>query len=211
MAGELMEADSACISSPEAPAEFISKQRQLDEGEGQMPRGNKDGSMIRLSAVVAEGGKVVQPACVIVRKRYTDSKGRPRQKKRVARTMAEAQRLKRQIEREIEAELAGIGSDQAEAFCDLVDSLSLQHNRASHIATKMLLMLETSLRRNEKLLPEFRHVTLEAHCNAHRFEPAEFVAAIVRALENGLRRNEQLLHEQQNATVDLDASGHHFS
>lgn len=67
-----------------------------------MSRGSRDGSIIRKPGA---GGN--QSGCIILRKRYTDSNGRSREKKRIAHSNTEALRLRRGIEREIEAELAG--------------------------------------------------------------------------------------------------------
>jgi len=60
-----------------------------------MPRGTKDGS------IFPDGDRFV------VRRRYTDSSGREREKKRIAHTETDARRKKRLIDREIEKELAG--------------------------------------------------------------------------------------------------------
>jgi len=69
-----------------------------------MPRGSKDGS-IKYVPADRDAGTV---ECWIVRKRYTDMKGRPREKKRTAYSLTEAQRLVHKIENEIEEELAGV-------------------------------------------------------------------------------------------------------
>lgn len=118
--------------------------------------------------------------------------------------MSEAIRIKREIEREIECELAGVGPQQARAFCDLVDSCSECAVNAAHVVASTLLALEEGVRRNEQLLLEFRSISLEAYCNANRFEPGKYVAAILRALGEGLRRSEQLVLELRNPAIDLD-------
>ena len=55
-----------------------------------MPRGTKDGS------IFLDGDRF------IVRRRYTDSSGREREKKRIAFTQTDARRKMREIDREID-------------------------------------------------------------------------------------------------------------
>ena len=160
-----------------------------------MPRGTRDGSIIRKPAVGAN-----QSGCIIVRKRYTDSKGRSREKKRIAHTQAEALRLRRDIEREIEAELAGIRPSQAQAFNDLVDSCRSDEGNPVHFVAAMLLRLEDALKRNEKLLPEYSSVDVRFFCNMQRFKPTEYTAAVLRRFEDGLKRLaglSELLHHDK--------------
>lgn len=74
-----------------------------------MPRGTKDGSIKHVEEVRdPESRRVVSLEQWIARKRYTDLKGRDREKKRVAYSVTEAQRLMRKMEREIEDEIAGV-------------------------------------------------------------------------------------------------------
>lgn len=74
-----------------------------------MPRGTKEGSSFHEDALVeAETGRVLRPERWIVRRRYTDLKGREREKKRIAYTASEVVRARRKIDREIEDELAGL-------------------------------------------------------------------------------------------------------
>jgi integrase len=56
----------------------------------------------------AETRRIVTREHWVVRKRYTDLKGRDKEKKRIAYSVTEAQRLMRKIEREIEDDLAGV-------------------------------------------------------------------------------------------------------
>lgn len=47
-----------------------------------MPRGNKDGSIIRQEAKSdPKTGRVIHRARILIKKRYRDSRGRPREKK----------------------------------------------------------------------------------------------------------------------------------
>ena len=147
-----------------------------------MPRGSSDGSIIRKPAVGDKSG------CIIVRKRYSDSKGRSREKKRIAHTPAEVRRLRQDIEREIEAELAGIRPSQTQAFNDLVDSCRSDEGQSVHFVATMLLALEDALKRNEQLLPEYSSVDLRFFCNMQHFKPAAYTAAVLRAFEEGLKR-----------------------
>lgn len=73
-----------------------------------MPRGSNDGTIRHVEAVTGEDGDVITREHWIVRKRYTDLKGRPLEKKRIGYSATAALRLKRKIEREIEDELAGL-------------------------------------------------------------------------------------------------------
>jgi integrase len=70
-----------------------------------MPRGDKDGSIKEIPAR-REGGRIVEPARWIIKRRYT-LKGQQREKKRVAFSATEALRKRRAIDAEIERELAG--------------------------------------------------------------------------------------------------------
>jgi integrase len=78
-----------------------------------MPRGTKDGSIVRLD----KNGRVTQSAKdtvrFVIKKRYTDLQGRSREKKRIAYSATESLRQKRAIDREIENELAGVPKPNA--------------------------------------------------------------------------------------------------
>lgn len=150
-----------------------------------MARGSRDGSIIRKPAVEHN-----QSGCIILRKRYTDSRGRSREKKRIAHTDAEALRLRRDIQCEIEAELAGISPSQSQAFNNLVESCEYDEGRPSHFVAGMLLILEDALQRNEHLLPEFKNINFDLRffCNTQRFKPTAYTAAVLDLFEQGLRR-----------------------
>jgi len=150
-----------------------------------MPRGSNDGSIIRKPAV---GGR--QSGCIILRKRYTDAKGRSREKKRIAHTDAEALRMRRDIQHEIEAELAGISSSQSQEFDNLVESCRTDEGNPVHFVAAMLLKLEDALRRNTHLLPEFQNVNVDLRffCNMQHFNPTAYTAAVLDLFEQGLKR-----------------------
>ena len=75
-----------------------------------MPRGNKDGS------IFFDGRRW------IARRRYVDTGGHEREKKRTAQTETEARRKKRQIDREIEKELAGeLAKHTPQTLSDLIE------------------------------------------------------------------------------------------
>ena len=170
-----------------------------------MPRGSTDGSIIRKRAVAGN-----QPGYIILRKRYTDSKGRRREKKRIAHTDAEALRLRRDIEREIKAERGGISPLQMRAFNDLVEFCLADEGQPEHFVAAMLLKLEDALYRNEQLLPEFSgfaglaRIDLRFFCNAQRFKPAEYTAEILRLFEEGLKRLARLSDIPLYIDVDDD-------
>lgn len=85
-----------------------------------MPRGTNDGSIIRQKRDPVTGLMVDLPR-IIVRRRYTDLKGRPREKKRYAQTPSKAAQLMRKLDKEIEAELSGIIQErQSRSFNELV-------------------------------------------------------------------------------------------
>lgn len=73
-----------------------------------MPRGTKDGSVFHEEAQVdPETGKVVRPERWIVRRRYTDLKGNEREKKRIVYSKRDIGNARREIDREIDNDLAG--------------------------------------------------------------------------------------------------------
>lgn len=73
-----------------------------------MPRGDKDGSIKHKPAVIDEAGHVVTPEHWVIRKRYTDRKGRSHEKKRLSFKENSNHSIMRAIEREVENELAGL-------------------------------------------------------------------------------------------------------
>lgn len=73
-----------------------------------MPRGSVDGSIRPVNPVLDSNGRVISCDHWEARKRFTDLKGRRREKSRVARSQTAAQRAMRAILREIDDELAGI-------------------------------------------------------------------------------------------------------
>lgn len=72
-----------------------------------MPRGSNDGSIRRVPAARDAAGRVITREHWIVRKRYTDLKGRPREKKRIVYAAIAAQRAMRNLAKLIGEELAG--------------------------------------------------------------------------------------------------------
>lgn len=158
-----------------------------------MPRGSKDGSVIRKNGKVESNGGTLQSAGIIVRKRYTDLKGRRCEKKRVASSPSEARRLKREIEREIDAELAGIiKGSQAPTFSDLVRYCHTEDFEPSEELAAFLLALETEMLRYEHVAPQLRDIRLADYCNAQLFKPGEYFVAVLRALGSVMSRTDQL-------------------
>ena len=158
-----------------------------------MPRGSKDGSIIRKKAQVDSNGRTSQSAGIMVRKRFTDLKGRRREKKRCASSPSEARRLKREIEREIEAELGGIiKGSQAPAFSDLVRYCNAADFDPSEELAAFLLALETEMLRYEHSAPQLRNIRLVEYCNSQSFKPSKYFAAILVALKSITRHGEQL-------------------
>ena len=158
-----------------------------------MPRGSRDGSVIRKKAQVDPNGRTLQSVGIIVRKRFTDLKGRRREKKRCASSPAEARRLKREIEREIEAELGGIiKASQATAFSDLVRYCNAADFDPSEELAAFLLALQTKMLRYEHVAPELRDIRLVDYCNAQSFKPGEYFLVVLRALSSVVSRTDQL-------------------
>lgn len=85
-----------------------------------MPRGDKDGSINHKPAIIDEAGNVVIPEHWVIRKRYTDLKGRDREKKRLCYREKSNHTTLRAIEREIEKDLAGL-TVQRKRFVDAAD------------------------------------------------------------------------------------------
>ena len=96
-----------------------------------------------------------------MRKRYTDLKGRRREKKRCASTPSEARRLKREIEREIQAELAGmIKLSQAPTFTEMLGYCHAGDFKPEEDLVAVLLAVEAGVRAAEKALPQLNSVRL---------------------------------------------------
>jgi hypothetical protein len=128
-----------------------------------------------------------------VRKRYTDLKGRKREKKRFAATSAEARSIKRAIEREIEAELAGmIKLSQAPAFTEMLGYCHAGDFTPAEELVAVLLAMEAGVRAAEQSLPRLSGVRLVNYCNALTFKPTKYFAAIVDAFEAGICSTEEL-------------------
>lgn len=88
-----------------------------------MPRGDKDGSVIHVPAR-REGRRIVEPERWEIRRRYTvtvNGKKKQREKSRVAYSASEAIRVKRDVDREIDRELAGENKPAGQrTFAELV-------------------------------------------------------------------------------------------
>jgi hypothetical protein len=161
-----------------------------------MPRGSRNGSVIRMNAKVGTNGGTLQTAGIIVRKRYTDLKGRRREKKRCASTLSEARRLRREIEREIDAELAGIiNLSQASTFTELVGYCQAGDFSPAEELVALLMALEAGVRAGEQALPQMSSVRLADYCNAQTFKPTKYFAAIVDAFEAGMGSKERVTPE----------------
>jgi len=104
-----------------------------------MPRGTKDGSIVNVPAVIDEAtGQVIRRAHMLVKKRYTDLKGRPREKKRIAYTETEAARRRREIDREIEQDFAGVERpNPRRSFSDLVAYYKLHEMKPAEYIGEM--------------------------------------------------------------------------
>ncbi len=167
-----------------------------------MPRGSRDGSVIRRKVQIDSNGRTLQSAGIVVRKRYTDLKGRRREKKRCASTPAEARRLKREIECEIDAELAGmIKLSQAPTFTEMLGYCHAGDFNPAEELVAILLAIEAGARRAEQALPQLNSVRLVDYCNALAFKPAKYFTAIVDAIEAGTCDKEELppeLKEENN-------------
>ncbi len=158
-----------------------------------MPRGSRDGSVIQRKSPVDFNGRALQAAGVIVRKRYTDLKGRRREKKRCASTPSEARRLKREIDREIEAELAGmIKLSQASTFTEMLGYCHAGDFNPAEELVAVLLAVEAGVRAAEPALPQLKSIRLVNYCNALAFKPTKYFAAIVDAFEAGIGSKEEL-------------------
>lgn len=158
-----------------------------------MPRGSRDGSVIQKKSPVDSSGRALPSAGVIVRKRYTDLKGRRREKKRTGSSVSEARRLMREIEHEIEAELAGtINPSQASPFTKLLGYCLAGDFTPAEELVAMLLQIEAGVRAAERALPPLSAVRLADYCNPLVFKPAKYFNAIVDALEAGLCSEEEL-------------------
>lgn len=146
-----------------------------------MPRGSKDGSIFPKSG-----------ACIVVRKRYTDSSGRRREKKRVAHSNEEVLTLEREIAGEIALERGGVSTARAREFAELVKACNFNESQPDRLVVTLLLALKDAATRNERLVPELSTVDLEDYCNIENFEPAEYASAMLQAFHHGLCRLDRM-------------------